>query len=361
MSADSKNEFLDEENFPTQDELLAMQYERARSARPMGEGLEERLVAPLLNEKVYREHKRQFPYLRPETPTQAIEPNVVYRDAQTLEVKFLLLPKAISFGPYVTALEALKNADWQKSGRKANGQVLFGKKITVGWIELPYPNYNNMRTAPTLEQPRLLAALYPLLIEMDGLLQEKLPSYHAYATRRALTGVRPDGEEDDLSRVKRTKEYGDYLQIKASEPPWPSLDSLSDEEIDKEMSSRMSERIGDPYQIVHSIDPWCTWYTIRNTTFSTVELNCNIVFRAHEDGHNVEGTLVCIAALGSFVGGRLVFPRYGYSAELGQYDLLICDNNHELHGNLGPIVGERFSVVAFLHNSVIGRAPESTL
>jgi hypothetical protein len=38
-------------------------------------------------------------------------------------------------------------------------------------------------------------------------------------------------------------------------------------------------------------------------------------------------------------------------------DLLICNNNHEQHGNLGPIVGDRYSVVAFLHNSVIGRAP----
>lgn len=81
-----------------------------------------------------------------------------------------------------------------------------------------------------------------------------------------------------------------------------------------------------------------------------------IVFKAHEDMYNVLGTLVGITALGSFVGGRLVFPRYGYSAELGPRDLLICDNNHELHGNLGPVVGERFSVVAFLHKSVCDRA-----
>ena len=357
MSNDEYNDFLSEDNFPTQDELLAMQYERARSARPMGEGLEERLIKPDLTEEKYREHKKQFPYLRPETPTQIIEPNVVYRDAETRDIKFLLLSKAIQFGPYVTALEALQNADWQKSSRTANGQVLFGKKITVGWIKLPYPGYDNMRTAPTMEQPRLLAALYPLLLEMDEIVHEKLPAYHSYATGRALTAIQPDGEADDLSRIKKTDEYLEYERIKSSEPPWPPLDSLSDEEIDKEISSRMSERIGDPYQIVRNIDPWGMFYTIRGTVFSTVELNRNIVFRAHEDGHNVKGTLVCIAALGTFVGGRLVFPRYGYSAELGQYDLLICDNNHELHGNLGPIVGNRFSVVAFLHDSVCGRVP----
>jgi hypothetical protein len=371
MSQDAENEFLNEEHFPTDDdlanqepfpthdELLAMKHERALAAREMGEGLEERLITPDLNEENYRKHKKEFRYLRPETPTTEIEPNVVYRDATTRQIKFLLLPGVIPFGPYMTALEALKKADWQKGSRTANGQVLFGKKITLGWIKLRYPGYDNMRTAPTLEQPRLLAALYPLLIEMDELVHEKLPAYHFYAMNRALTAVRPDGEEDDLSRINETDERREYLQIKSAEPRWPPLDSLSDEEVGKEVSSRMSERIGDPYQIVHAIDSWSTWYTIRGTVFSTVELNRNIVFRAHEDGHNVERTLVCLAALGSFVGGRLVFPRYGYSAELNRFDLLICDNNHELHGNLGPVVGERFSVVAFLHDSVLRRAPES--
>ena len=68
------------------------------------------------------------------------------------------------------------------------------------------------------------------------------------------------------------------------------------------------------------LDPWDRTYTIRGTVFSTVEFNHNIIFKSHEDGNNVKGTCVCIATLGSFAG-------------------------------------DRFSVVAFLHNSVIGRAP----
>ena len=36
--------------------------------------------------------------------------------------------------------------------------------------------------------------------------------------------------------------------------------------------------------------------------------------------------------------------------------LLICDNNKELHGNLGPIVGDRFSVVAFLPSVITSKA-----
>jgi hypothetical protein len=57
--------------------------------------------------------------------------------------------------------------------------------------------------------------------------------------------------------------------------------------------------------------------------------------------------------LGTYEGGRLAFPWYGYSAELQPTDLLICDNNRELHGNMGPLVGTRYSVVAFLHESVL--------
>lgn len=68
----------------------------------------------------------------------------------------------------------------------------------------------------------------------------------------------------------------------------------------------------DPKSIVEVLDPWLSWYTLWCTVFSTVELNRNIIFKAHEDGHNVNGTLVGLCATGSFfVGGRLVFPRYG--------------------------------------------------
>lgn len=177
--------------------------------------------------------------------------------------------------------------------------------------------YKNMRTAPTLGQWRLLSALYPLLHEMDDQIEENLPIYYKYAQKVALLRMmRPPSEKDDLSRITEPKGH----------------------------------------RIVDSIDPWDQTYTIRGTTFSTVEINRNNIFKAHEDGGNVPGTCVCIAALGDFAGGRLMFPRYGLSAELGPRDLLICDNNHELHGNLGPIVGERFSVVAFLHESARGRA-----
>ena len=94
--------------------------------------------------------------------------------------------------------------------------------------------------------------------------------------------------------------------------------------------------------------------------FSTLELNNHILFKAHEDKYNLEGALICIAALGHWTGGRLIFPRYKYGVDLQPFDLLICDNHTELHGNTGPLVGPkksgRFSVVAFLHSKVVDYA-----
>ena len=118
----------------------------------------------------------------------------------------------------------------------------------------------------------------------------------------------------------------------------------------------------DPVGLVKRIDgPWPGHiYTLWGTVFSTLELNSNIVFKAHEDAHNVKGDLICITALGNWAGGRLIFPRYGIGVDLEPTDLLICDNANELHGNLGPLVGEkdrgRFSVVAFMHSHVLDYA-----
>jgi hypothetical protein len=272
--------------------------------------LPERQIKPVLTDKEYS--KLKFCYVTPDMGRNEIEPNIVYKDGG--QIKFLLLPEAISGAAWLKATLAARAAYPNKGSRKADGQK-YGRKLTLGWMKLRYPGYDNMRTAPTLEQPELVAAFYPLLREMDTLVENAVPDYHKYAWKCAMNAIRPDDEKDDLSRV---------------------ADSHG-------------------LNVVEALDPWNMFYTIRGTSFSTVEFNHNIVFKAHEDGHNVDGTCVCITTLDSYAGGRLVFPRYGYSADLGPRDLVLCDNNHELHGNLGPIVGDRFSVVAFLHDSVMRR------
>jgi len=326
---------------------------RKRAARALM--LPEQQIKPVLTEDQLDKLKPPFCikscFLTPDAGPKEIEPNVVYKDGK--ELKFLLLPKGISHAAWLEAHVAAMASKPQKGSRRAANAQVHGRKLTIGWIKNVDPRYPNMRTAPTLEHPELVAALLPMLHDMDVLIDQNVPLYHDYAWRCAMQAIRPAGERDDLSRVKKTKEYKEYLRVKATEKPWPPIESLSDDEINKETAGCAQ----DPYAIVEHLDAWDWTYTLRGTPFSTIEFNHNIVFKSHEDGNNVEGTCVCIATLGSFAGGRLIFPRYGYSASLENRDLLICDNNLEQHGNLGPIVGDRFTVVAFLHNSVIGRVP----
>ena len=327
------------------DEIVDLPIKREDPPAPIE--VTERQIKPILTEEQYNRVK--FCYATPDMADREIEPNVVYWDwneydhiyqddyfqirrekRKRKQIKFLLLPKAISEAAWLKATVAAQDSYMNKGSRKADGQK-YGRKLTLGWFpQMPGyaagSGYYNVRTAPTLEQPDLLAAFYPLIRDMDRLVEQAVPDYHDYAFSCAMKATRPDVrdpetglliDEDDLSRISKKRDL----------------------------------------QVVQALDPWNLTYTIRGTVFSTVEFNRNIVFKAHEDGHNVDGTCVCITTLGHYAGGRLIFPRYGYSAELGSRDLLLCDNNHELHGNLGPIVGDRFSVVAFLHKSVCGRPP----
>lgn len=67
----------------------------------------------------------------------------------------------------------------------------------------------------------------------------------------------------------------------------------------------------------------------------------------------VPGTLSCLTALGNYSGGALCFPRLGVTFRLRPKDLLIADTNTEYHRNVGHISGERYSVVAYLHSSLL--------
>jgi len=328
---------------------------RKRAARALL--LPEYQLTPIMTEKEYKDQDKCF--VTPEQARHEIEPNVVYKDGK--QIKFLLLPKAISAAAWLTAHVAAMASKPKKGSRRAPNAQVHGRKLTLGWIDLGLPNYNNMRTAPTLEYPELVAALWPLLHDMDTLMDQNIPLYHDYAWQCAMNAIRPEDERDDLSRVIDSAKYRQYLEYVAQHPEEdegieyplnyiPPLDPDPDR-----------VRVINPLAIVENLDAWGRTYTLRGTPFSTIEFNRNIVFQSHEDGNNVEGTCVCITTLGFYAGGRLVFPRYGYSAELEPRDLLICDNNHEQHGNLGPIVGDRYSVVAFLHNSVMGRADEDIL
>jgi hypothetical protein len=197
-------------------------------------------IKPLLKDTAYDAINKCF--ATPNLCQKEIEPNVVYKDGE--QIKFLLLPQAISEAAWLKAHVAARDAHMQSNSRREANAQAYGRKLTLGWIDLRLPNYENMRTAPTLEQPELLAALYPLIRDMDKLIERAVPAYYDYAFKCAMTAVRPDAEYDDLSRITNKREL----------------------------------------QIVEALDPWNLTYTIRGTVFSTVEFNRNIVFKAHEDG-----------------------------------------------------------------------------
>jgi hypothetical protein len=96
-------------------------------------------------------------------------------------------------------------------------------------------------------------------------------------------------------------------------------------------------------------------YLFWGTPFSTITLNHNLLFGAHRDGRNIPGTLSCLTALGRWTGGLLGFPRLGVSFDLRPGDLLIADTNREYHGTVGGVFGNRYSMVAYLHKSLLQR------
>jgi hypothetical protein len=184
--------------------------EEARRRKARAALLPVRQITPVLSEDEYKKHNMCF--LTPDLGRNEIEPNVVYKDGK--QIKFLLLPKAISEAAWLKALLAAQESSLNPSSRAANGQF-YGRKLTLGWIKLRYPGYDNIRTVPTLEQQRLVAALYPLLHDMDAAMDEKIPKYHDYAWGCAMNAIRPEGERDDLSRVT---DPNDLLTVQNLDP-----------------------------------------------------------------------------------------------------------------------------------------------
>jgi hypothetical protein len=321
MKDEMDPELLDED-------VRRMEHEEPPRPHP---GLKYHAIRPVLSDRQYSDLKKC--YLLPEHGAKNIEPNTVYFDPGRKQIKFLLL-KSVLVDSYIRAKLALEGATWGPAARESTTGQPHPRKITYGW----YPQrpghvaghgFDSVRSEATLSQPALAHGLRPMVRAMNDLLAEYLPTYYPTALREAMKAVRREDE--------REEEYFDRVP-KSPLPHGP-----------------------DPVGIVRGIDPWgktpdISIYTLWGTVFSTLELNNHILFKAHEDAYNVDGTLVCISAIGTWVGGRLILPRYGYGADLDPTDLLICDNHFELHGNLGPLVGQRFSVVAFLHSNVLDYA-----
>jgi hypothetical protein len=351
MEQEDERDLCDEETY-------RLEQEKPPRSHP---SLKREEILPVLDEVQYEELYDCF--LLPAHGPQDIQPNTVYVNRESKQIKFLLLKKVL-VAPYIRAKLALEGARWIQSDRGAADSQPHAKKITWGFFpqtpgHIAGNGYCSVRSKPTLEQPPLAYDLKPLVKAMDECLREYLPTYYPQALEHALHAEqRTDAPEDDWTRIPtaRLPEHGAYdAKVKAEAVDGP----------DEPRTDRPADYRPESVGLVKGIDgPWPGHiYTLWGTVFSTLELNSNIVFKAHEDSHNIKGDLICIAALGNWVGGRIIFPRYGYGADLEPTDLLICDNANELHGNLGPLIGEqnkgRFSVVAYMHSNVLDYATQA--
>jgi hypothetical protein len=208
-----------------------------------------------------------------------------------------------------------KDTDRDAVKQRSGGEQL------LGWFAKYAPS--DRITRITRNQWPIYEQLWDLLKEMNDLLEFHMPDYYKFHHKMALTLARP-GTPGDEDSVDNGLTNGDLK--------YPHKAQYKDN-----ITGTLS---------------WSPDYTIWVTDFSTVQVNKSIVFTDHQDGNNIAGTLGCITTFGEFAGGPLVFPRFGVGADVGVRDMLVCDSNSEHHGNLGPIVGTRFSVVAFLHNTL---------
>lgn len=105
-----------------------------------------------------------------------------------------------------------------------------------------------------------------------------------------------------------------------------------------------------------------TQFRIASTCFTTVTVNVNFQTLVHADkGDFAQGFgNLSVIEKGTYSGGELCFPEYGFGVDVRQGDFLLMDV-HVLHGNL-PIVltgdAERLSIVCYLRKNVVNHSKD---
>jgi hypothetical protein len=255
----------------------------------------------------------RFRLLKPSLGTLIEENMLVTCDGK---FKALLLREVLRDDFYRYALRALRLMKFKPakdSDRKSIMQDLVGSDLLLGWLR-PRSNREDWLRKGDRDQLFFAMRLVPLLRNFESLMAHYIPDYWEFHLAQAMRLVRPADQ--------RFKTLG---------------------KVQNAFQRMMLERW----------DATRYYHFLGTQAFSTVTLNNNIMFGAHDDGRNVPGTLSCLTALGDYSGGTLCFPRLGVSFKLRPRDFLIADTNTEYHGNVGHISGERYSVVAYLHGGLL--------
>jgi hypothetical protein len=227
------------------------------------------------------------------------------------EPKFLFVRNVLNPDGAQMVWERLRALPFKKGRRFRNFRLQgsSGGEILMGWIEDIQPGGRRIRrTRPTRKHCIEYGfIIIPLVGCVSNVLKEYLPDYW----------------RDQEARAGRNGQRLIGFVLQESDNIW---------------------KIG--------ADGRKTKLTRENTEcplFSTVTINKNLLFPAHVDAKNESG-LACVMAFGRFAVGDLCLPRLRLAFRLRPGDLLIADTNREVHGNIGPIAGERISVVCYLRD-----------
>ena len=196
-----------------------------------------------------------------------------------------------------------------KNSRRSGLKKSKGGELVLGHVNFPFPRM----AAHTAKQWEAYSHFMPLVQWLSATVQAWLPEYHA-------------------QQVSIAAEQMDYL-------PWldwhgwdgPHKPSKKDVAFWKK-GLRDNPKARATFPI-----------------FSAFQINKSTLFRSHADAKN-EGGLACLTAFGKWAGGEFCLPRLRVAFPLQPGSILIADKNNEQHGNIGPLVGNRISVVAYLRS-----------
>jgi len=230
----------------------------------------------------------------------------------------------ISASRYTYALNALRLLKKLKAfkpakdtDRKMVKQTLLGGDLLAGWLRPRNPKREDWLRKTDRDQLFLAMRLVPLMRDCEWAMHNHL---HDYYWKTHLPQA--------------------YRMVRPPDEKFKTLD-----------------KVKDPFQrmMLERWDATRYYHFLGTRAFSTLTLNYNILFGAHDDGRNAPGTLGCLTVLGDYVkgSGMLCFPRLGVMFDLRPGDLLIADTNTECHASVGGVIGERYSVVAYLHKSLL--------
>lgn len=294
--------------------------------------------------------------------------HIVSPEGET-KVLFLkkVLPKPIVDLGWRT-LSKLKFRSAESSRRNAlrnSGSV--GGEVLFGWIEFAKRGQGvvPILTSETREMWPEFRALWPVLYFVQHWFHKVLPNVaklqlsKAEASRGSMAGAVLDWLEIDTKTDTEREGYRELLTELEEEYPDDfqkivmSMVLIDHPEYTEQLyqaAEAEKEGVRVHPQLTRKDGELMPGYTIPGTIFSTLTVNRTALFRAHEDGSNLPGGLACLAAFGDFAGGDLCFPRFGVSCPVEPGDLLICDSSQEQHGNIGPLSGQRISIVAYMRD-----------